>query len=512
MKKTVYRVLTILLALMLLCGTAFAAGEIYVNNAQSKLSGELKDAYATGSGGDAKVGTSSAYAMTAAGAQLIGAGVQPTPSSGTIVRIGLFFGSSVKSEAVLDLTNGDRFLAGYYDAERHFVEIGIVNAPRVNVVPDRNAEIRHGVTGAFHIRLNKSYETYSDAAMDASNYGGFPAYLNGKLAVLIGSYTSSGEAQEALNAQGLDATVFSGSNRSVSVLRANTEQVLFLFDCGSTYSLTLSPVSEEKAVTQCGDYSYYGDFQFARLTGADLTIVNYLELEDYTKGVLPNEMASDWPLEALKAQAVVARTYALANLNKFRSYGFDLSNDTSSQVYRGLRSATEKTNRAVDETVGEFVRYEGQLCTVYYFAADGGATEDSENVWTESAVPYLRGVKDPYEADIDFYCKNWRLTVPKDEIGDIKTEYTPIGNVLSVTVNGKTYSKDNVRSFLQMLGASYTSRHFTISESGDNYVIQGGGYGHNLGMSQWGAYSMAEKHNMTYEQIISFYFTGAYVG
>ena len=512
MRKTISRILTFLLALTLLCGTAFAAGEIYVNNAQGKLSGSLEDAYAVGRNGNAKIGSSTAYALTAAGLQTIGANGQSGQEPGTMIRVGLFFGSSVKSEAVLDLTNGESFRAGYYDADRNFVEIGQINAPRVNVVPDRNAEIRHGVTGAYHIRLNKNYDSYDAAMADAANNGGFPAYLNGKLAVLIGSYATPDSAQEALNEKGIDATVFSGSNRSVSVLRANTEQVLFLFDCGSTYALTLSPVSAEKAITQCGDYAYYGDFQFARLTGEDLTVVNYIELEDYTKGVLPNEMASDWPLEALKAQAVVARTYALANLNKFRSYGFDLSNDTSSQVYRGLRSATEKTDRAVAETEGEFVRYEGQLCTVYYFAADGGATEDSENVWTESAVPYLRGVVDPYEADIEFYCKSWRLTVPKDDVGDIDVAYTPIGNVLSVTVNGNTYSKDNVRTFLRNLGASYTSRHFTVTESGDNYVIQGGGYGHNLGMSQWGAYSMAEKHNMTYDQIISFYFTGATVG
>lgn len=512
MRKNVYRIATMLLALTLFSGSVFAAGEIYVNNAENQLSGELKDAYAVGGSGVSKLEGSTAYAMTATGLQTIGANEVSKSSDGTIVRVGLYFGSSVQSEAVLDLTNGDNFLAGYYDADRNFVQIGTVNAPRVNVVPDRNAEIRHGVTGAYHIRLNKSYASFSDASADAANNGGFPAYLNGKLAVLIGSYTSADAAQEALNTKGVDASVFSGSNRSVSVLRANTEQVLFLFDCGSTYSLTLSPISQEKPITQCGDYAYYGDFQFSRLTGEDLTIVNFIEIEDYTKGVLPNEMASDWPLEALKAQAVVARTYALANMNKFRSYGFDLSNDTSSQVYRGLRSATNKTDRAVDETAGEYVRYEGQLCTVYYFAADGGATEDSENVWTESAVPYLRGVKDPYEADIDFYCKSWRLTVPKDEVGEVTTVNTPIGNVLSVTVNGKTYSKDNVRTFLRNLGASYTSRHFTVAESGDNYVIQGGGYGHNLGMSQWGAYSMAEKHNMTYDQIISFYFTGAYVG
>lgn len=223
MRKTAYRIVTGLLALTLLCGTAAAAGDIYVNNAQGKLSGSLADSYAVGGTGTAKIGSSTAYAMTATGLQTVGASVQPGTESGPVIRVGLFFGSSVKSEAVLDLTNGESFLAGYYDADRSFVEIGMINAPRVNVVPDCNAEIRHGVTGAYHIRLNKSYESFADSAADAANYGGFPAYLNGKYAVLIGSYSTADTAQETLNERGYDASVFSGSNRSVSVLRANTE-------------------------------------------------------------------------------------------------------------------------------------------------------------------------------------------------------------------------------------------------------------------------------------------------
>ena len=104
------------------------------------------------------------------------------------------------------------------------------------------------------------------------------------------------------------------------------------------------------------------------------------------------------------------------------------------------------------------------------------------------------------------------MTVPKSQTGEVTTTKTPIGNILSISAGGKTYTKDNVRDFLKNIGARYTSRHFTVTEQGDNYVINGGGYGHNLGMSQWGAYSMAKVHNMTYDQIISFYFTGAYVG
>lgn len=513
MRTFFVRALTIYLIVCLLCGIVLAAGEIYVNDANSKLSGNLSEAYAAGTSGTVQLGEGTVYAMTAAGVKpIIDDSQQTAEVPEAVIRVGLFYGSNTKPEMTLNLTNGSAFQAGYYDTGRTFVPLAVINESRVNIVPDRNAEIEDGSTGAFHVRLSAAFETMDDAVREAGKIGGFPAWLNGKPAVLFGSYPTRADAETVISDRGWNAVVFSGSNRSVSVLRAKSEKVLFLFDCGSTYSLSLSPVCSEKAVTQCGTNSYYGDFQFTRLTGENLTVVNVIGLEDYTKGVLPNEMASDWPLEALKAQAVVARTYAVANLNKFRSYGFDLSNDTSSQVYRGLNSASDKTNRAVDETVGKFVRYQGELCTVYYFAADGGATEDSENVWTETAVPYLRAVRDPYESDIEFYCKSWKYTVSKDDVHDVAVTYTPIGNAMTVTADGNTYSRDNVRTFLKNVGVTYTSRHFTIAETEDSYVIQGGGYGHNLGMSQWGAYSMADRHHMTFDQIISFYFTGATVG
>ena len=275
-------------------------------------------------------------------------------------------------------------------------------------------------------------------------------------------------------------------------------------------------------VAECKDRSgtrsctYYGDFQFSRLSTQDpqkLTLVNFVGLEPYVKGVTPYEMSSGWPLEALKAQAVCARTYVASHMNGSPANGFDVTGTTTSQVYYGTLDASANSDRAVDETAGKFVRYEGKLCETFYFAADGGATEDSENVWV-TAVPYLRGVVDPYEKDIDFYCKSWSTSVSHAAVGDISITYTPIGNAMTVTVGDKTYSKDAVRTFLtSVCGLRYNSRHFTVEydAASDAYSVVGGGYGHNCGMSQWGAKAMAEVHGKTYEEIISFYYTGAYV-
>ena len=200
-------------------------------------------------------------------------------------------------------------------------------------------------------------------------------------------------------------------------------------------------------------------------------------------------------------------------MNGSPAYGFDVTGTTTSQVYYGTLDASANSDRAVDETAGKFVRYEGKLCETFYFAADGGATEDSENVWV-TAVPYLRGVVDPYEKDIDFYCKSWSTSISRAAVGDVSITYTPIGNAMTVTVGDKTYSKDAVRTFLtSVCGLRYNSRHFTVEydAASDVYSVVGGGYGHNCGMSQWGAKAMAQEHGKTYEEIISFYYTGAYV-
>lgn len=519
MKKYLFTVLSLALALVLLVGTASAAGNIYVNDANSPLSGDLSEAYAIGSDKSvAQIDSNQVYAMTASGVVQVGDdgnGYDNEPVDLKKVRVGLFYASTALTEARLENAVGSGYQFGYYDSDRVFHAVGSTSETLIAMVPDVNVTVSAGTIGSYHIRLSQTYSSFDAAKSAAAEKGGFPAYYNGKYYAVIGSYETQDAAQSALSAGGYNGTVFTGSDRCVAVIKADTMQILFEFDCGSTYSLAVAPVaSSGKAVTWCKGVQYYGDFQYTRLTSGALTVVNFVDLEDYVKGVIPNEMSSSWPLEALKAQAVCARTYVAANLNKYRTYGFDMTDDTSCQVYRGLSGANETTDRAVDETAGLFVRYQGKLCSVVYFAADGGATEDSENVWSDTVIPYLRGVKDPYEADIDFYCKSWSVTVPKSQTGDISLTNTPIGNVMSVTANGQTYTKDNVRTFLKNVGAQYTSRHFTVTfNAADNtYTINGGGYGHNLGMSQWGAYSMAKVHNMTCYEIISFYFTGAYIG
>lgn len=530
MKSSLKRVITALLAAVLLatapCVPAFGAQTYYVNDGDNTLA--LADAYAIGADGStAKLPERGVYAATASGTQLLGGSEyeneQPNIPSG-IVRVGLAFGSTALDAVHLQIKTGSGFAFGYYDSDRVFRSVGSTAESAVTVVADTNVTAGDSTFGAYHVQLGTAYASFDAAEAAARDRGGYPVFYNGTYYVRVGSYTTMEAASNsAATAYG---SVVSGGARSVLVVKAGTDQILFGFDCGSTYSLSLAPQSGSGAaitqVAECKDRSgtrsctYYGDFQFSRLSTQDpqkLTLVNFVGLEPYVKGVTPYEMSSGWPLEALKAQAVCARTYVASHMNGSPANGFDVTGTTTSQVYYGTLDASANSDRAVDETAGKFVRYEGKLCETFYFAADGGATEDSENVWV-TAVPYLRGVVDPYEKDIDFYCKSWSTSISRAAVGDVSITYTPIGNAMTVTVGDKTYSKDAVRTFLtSVCGLRYNSRHFTVEydAASDAYSVVGGGYGHNCGMSQWGAKAMAQEHGKTYEEIISFYYTGAYV-
>jgi stage II sporulation protein D len=143
-----------------------------------------------------------------------------------------------------------------------------------------------------------------------------------------------------------------------------------------------------------------------------LNAINAVPLDQYLKAVVPNESPPSWPLAALRAQAIAARSYALTG--QIDGNGFDLYEDTRSQVYEGMESEDPRTTRAVEETRGVVLRYGGEVAQAFFSACSGGHTESAENVFFGPAVPYLVGVPDPY----DFYCPlhTWTLRFSGPEI------------------------------------------------------------------------------------------------
>ncbi|MGH3265546.1 MAG: SpoIID/LytB domain-containing protein [Trebonia sp.] len=142
-----------------------------------------------------------------------------------------------------------------------------------------------------------------------------------------------------------------------------------------------------------------------RSARGSLNVVNAISVNQYVKGVIPNEMPASWPIPALRAQAVAARSYALAV--QVDGNGFNLYDDTGSQVYKGFDSETARTNQAAAATQGQVVEYRGRVAQAYFSACSGGHTESVQNVFFGPAIPYLVGVPDPY----DYYCPlhSWTL-------------------------------------------------------------------------------------------------------
>jgi stage II sporulation protein D len=192
-------------------------------------------------------------------------------------------------------------------------------------------------------------------------------------------------------------------------------------------------------------HQYRGSIQVDLVSGK-LRAINMVGLEQYLYGVVPSEMPYTWLPEALKAQAVAARSYALATR---RSGAFDLYPDTRSQVYLGIEHERPSTNAAVDATAGKVVLYAGQIARTYFFSSSGGRTASSEEVWGEP-VPYLVSVPDPYDTISPYH--NWgpfaftgakltKLMKLKSRVVDLQTELNPSGRIKTLTIvsaNGET--------------------------------------------------------------------------
>ena len=265
---------------------------------------------------------------------------------------------------------------------------------------------------------------------------------------------------------------------------------------------------------------YRGDVVVHAKSGG-FDVVNYVPLEQYLYGVVPKEMSHKWNKEALMAQAVASRTYVLYVKNKNQDKPYDVESTTASQVYGGYDAETSASNLAVDATRDQVMMYNGSLIIAYFHANSGGYTEDAKNVWSAD-LPYLKGVPDRYseripggawEYFLSFEEVRRRLNRYGIGVGRIK-ELKPAGISrsgrtlqLKIVSDKGTYAfKSNI--FRIKIGETkLKSTRFRIQSHGHGFLIRGNGYGHGVGMSQWGANRMA-RSGFTYEDILKHYYCG----
>jgi len=268
--------------------------------------------------------------------------------------------------------------------------------------------------------------------------------------------------------------------------------------------------------------------------GGDILVVNFVKMEDYIKGVVPREMGRLSPelIEALKAQAVAARSYAFNLLNREKPY--DLVNTETHQVYGSYDVSTPTTDSAVELTQGEVLMYRGKVADATYSSTRGGRTENNEEVWPGKPVPYLRSVYDGRFGEP--FCRfsphyEWQVIYNRDEFFNVVKKRIKqmfgkdVNRVKYIKVSGRTRSgrvkkveigtdrgkftieKDRIRSLFQYNGRSLKSILFTIRQKGNLIIIDGKGYGHGVGMCQYGAIGMA-RLGYNYKQILRHYYRG----
>jgi len=292
---------------------------------------------------------------------------------------------------------------------------------------------------------------------------------------------------------------------------------------GTQFENTIRLSPTEGGRLYIGIRPYRGLLELRRTASGRLTVINEVDLEEYLYGVLKMEVDPEWPAEALKAQAVAARTLALQSMGRFAAEGYDVRATTDTQVYGGISAEDPRTTAAVEDTRGEIMTYEGRPIFAAYHSDSGGYTESSELVWG-GRYPYLQAVPDPYSTGAPNHEWIVRMDLPAFEerlrsagrsangvTGIEVVETTPSGRVGLVRITG-THGVVTVKGtdLRAIMGATLLrSTLFSVRITPDEQPLVeflGRGSGHGVGLSQWGARGMAAA-GRTYKEILRYYYT-----
>ena len=300
------------------------------------------------------------------------------------------------------------------------------------------------------------------------------------------------------------------SPRSSLVAKAQKNTISIANLAGST-ELIIEP--QNGGYVWIGDRWYRGKTRLIRENNT-ITAINHVDLEEYLYSVVGAEAVSSWPIEALKAQAVAARSYALYKRNSEANDIYDVDTTVGTQVYKGLDTEYTTTHEAVNSTLGQIMTYNNEVILAAFHSSSGGHTENVEDVWT-SPLPYLRAVVD-YDHQAPVF--EWQQVFPVSKIktlvagiGNIKglqpIKVTPRGRVVEMKVTGDrgtaNLSGKDIRKALKL-----RSTLFRMSTDGKNLNVKGRGFGHGLGLSQWGAYYLAQQ-GVDYNRILAHYYQNA---
>lgn len=371
-------------------------------------------------------------------------------------------------------------------------------------------------------------------------------------------------------------TVIEPDDNRIQVVDSYSGKVIFLYT-GKEMKIIAKDQDKDPVLLEYNGTKYRGNIILKIQEDGSIGVINRILFDYYLYSVVASESSPSWPIEALKAQAVAARNYAMLNIGKHEKNGYNLCNTQHCQVYKGYDKEHKNTNEAVEQTKGKLLLYEGEIAQTFYHSSSGGHTENSENIWSEM-IPYIRGVEDSYSFGSPN--DNWVAELEKEVISDkliensinigevidiVPLEFSEYGrvkkigfigsknstilekekiryvlgtsNIKSIWYDVKTESDINIFDMnkndviikkpngLNILSASgltkinpndksiiikglFNSKQYNVVP--DKYIFTGKGWGHGLGMSQYGAKGMAEK-GYSYGEILEYYYKGTKV-
>ncbi|MFH0731826.1 MAG: SpoIID/LytB domain-containing protein [Candidatus Omnitrophota bacterium] len=268
---------------------------------------------------------------------------------------------------------------------------------------------------------------------------------------------------------------------------------------------------------------YRGTLQIVKTKDGLLSAINMLGIEDYIKGVLYHEISNKWPMEAIKAQAVTSRTFAIYQAQQNAGNDYYLNADVKSQVYRGVFAEKYRTDKAVDQTKGEILICGNKILPAFFHSTCGGSTENVSNLWKVSSKA-LKGIRCSFCGNAPLF--NWKAAIPLTEIADkISKTKGRISQIQTINIlsrnrsgrvsNVKIIADKNIvisaKDLREILSPRIIrSTNFVVTIIGDAAVFHGRGWGHGVGMCQWGTFAMAKK-GYDYKQILEYYYPKAEV-
>lgn len=327
-----------------------------------------------------------------------------------IIRVGLE--SVYKDAESIKLSSHGNLAIGYLIGET-FIEEAELESSKITIKR----------TYETYNQIDETYRTLEQARDAAIFEGGVPVYIE------PGVYS--------IYTQGSGYSEAPYNNKRIAIYNEQGEILLIAENDQSAIEFQGIDFEYSFPVTTVGSKKYRGSISVVNGQSKGLTAVNTVALDDeYLYGVVPGEMVPSWPMEALKAQAVAARTIAIFQYNKFEKRGYNVVDTVSSQVYKGVTGEHPRTSQAVDETLGEVITYNDQIIDAVYFSTSGGYTENAEDVWG-SPYPYLKAVPDTYETKPEM--APWTRTITLEEIQKcVNAKGINIGQVEGLQIVSRT--------------------------------------------------------------------------